>query len=204
MLSLSGTALAQPDEAAEARAKDLNQQGETAYAAGRYTDAVSLFRQAHELSERPLLLFNIANAHERLGDYEAAAHALREYSKHATADETGTLDERVRRLEGRATEKRDAEAKAKADAAAAASKPAPPPTTLPTEPREQIERRSATPGIALVAVGGALIVAEPSPEFSQVGEERRRGSVQRQWVLSTGGEERHRSGEDAAMVRGRF
>ena len=84
--------LAQPSEstsigstARDEEARRLFQAGEMAYADGRYENALSRFREAHELSGRPRLLFNIAAASERLrrdddaiGYYEQYLEALPE------------------------------------------------------------------------------------------------------------------------------
>ena len=48
----------------EVRAKELYRNGERLYEEGLYEDAVVAWERAYELSERPLLLYNIANALE--------------------------------------------------------------------------------------------------------------------------------------------
>ena len=52
----------------DAQAKQLYEEGVTYYEAGRNQEAVVAWTQAYNLSKKPLLLFNIANAHERLGN----------------------------------------------------------------------------------------------------------------------------------------
>ena len=47
------------------KARLLFKEGDGHYAAGRYEKAIELFEQAYELSKRPDLLFNLANAYER-------------------------------------------------------------------------------------------------------------------------------------------
>lgn len=95
-------ARAQESEAAVAAAKELFAAGDAAYASGDYELAVDKFEQAYRLSARPLLLFNIANARERQGDYARAAEALRRYLPDAPDKERDAVAERARRLEERA------------------------------------------------------------------------------------------------------
>ncbi len=82
------------DEAARA----LYVSGERHYAAGRYEEAASDFLQSYELSKRPDLLFNVANAYERLSDYESAAVYLEEYLGTPDASNEVSVRQRIRRL----------------------------------------------------------------------------------------------------------
>lgn len=98
---LSGVALAQDDDA---RARELYDNGAILYEEGRYEDAVAAFSEAYRLSGRPALLFNIANAQERLGLWVEAHETLSRYRAYATADERETLDRRIANLERRMSE----------------------------------------------------------------------------------------------------
>lgn len=76
--------------------------GEQNYAAGRYAEAVRNYRRAYELSGRPQLLFNLANAHERQGEYEAAARELSQYlSSLEQPRERVAIEQRIDSLERR-------------------------------------------------------------------------------------------------------
>ncbi len=78
LLSLAPSfARAQIVASPDARARELYLQGDREYQAGRYEQAVAAFQEAYRLSGRPLLLFNLANAYERLGRYAEALEALR-------------------------------------------------------------------------------------------------------------------------------
>jgi len=59
-------------------ARELFRQGRDAYTAGRFEDARELFQRSYDLSGRPGLLYNIAQAAERTRDDE---HALRLYGE---------------------------------------------------------------------------------------------------------------------------
>ena len=50
--------------------------GNRAFAAQRYDEAARAFREAHAISHRPELLFNLSRALERSGDYVGAVQAL--------------------------------------------------------------------------------------------------------------------------------
>ncbi|MEM6929147.1 MAG: tetratricopeptide repeat protein [Myxococcota bacterium] len=95
---------AEPDPAADARARELFLEGDAHYAAGRYEEAEKLFLQAYDLSRRPVLLFNLANVYERLSDYEAAADCLRRYLDGPDVHDIVSVQERLRRLELAAAE----------------------------------------------------------------------------------------------------
>ena len=116
-LALSLAALALSPAAAHAqandqRARDLYVQGDRYYAEGRYELAVQAFQESYRLSGRPLLLFNLANALERIGRYAEALDALRRYQPSAPPHEQMALRTRIATLEQRA-----------------AQAPPPPPTT---------------------------------------------------------------------------
>ncbi|MBM4391420.1 MAG: tetratricopeptide repeat protein [Deltaproteobacteria bacterium] len=102
LILLLSLALAQsPDDL---RARELYENGEILYEEGRYEDAIVAFEEAYRLSARPLLLFNIANAQERLGHWEEAHTTLSRYRAYATAGEREVLDRRISNLERRIAE----------------------------------------------------------------------------------------------------
>jgi tetratricopeptide (TPR) repeat protein len=86
------------------RARDLYMEGDRHYNEGRYELAVQAFQESHRLSGRPLLLFNLANAYERLGRYAEALDALRNYEPHAQPQERAQVGARITALEARAAE----------------------------------------------------------------------------------------------------
>jgi tetratricopeptide (TPR) repeat protein len=53
--------------------------GQGYFTRGEYEDAAREFEAAYRLSGRAVLLLNIANAHERTGNYDDAANAITEY-----------------------------------------------------------------------------------------------------------------------------
>ena len=96
------------DDPDDARARELYDNGAILYEEGRYEDAIAAWEEAYRLSGRPLLLFNIANALERLGRYDEAMVDLSRYRAFAPAEERETLDRRIRNLELRIDEQKAA------------------------------------------------------------------------------------------------
>jgi len=108
------------------RAHELYLYGDRLYAEGAYAAAIEVFREAYKLSGRPLLLFNLANAYERVGRYQDAADALRSYEAHAPTHERGSIARRILHLEsrvdqGKAEDAPDAAPTRRTDATAAAT-----------------------------------------------------------------------------------
>lgn len=78
---LSAAAQAEPSEDAslDVEARSLFEAGATAFAAGRYADALASFTRAYELSPRPELLYNIAQCEDRLRHDDAAIAAFERF-----------------------------------------------------------------------------------------------------------------------------
>lgn len=94
-----------PDE----RARELYLRGDRLYAEGSYDEAIAALKEAYELSRRPALLYDIANALERLGRYEEALHHLNWYAPSAPDHQRHVVLKRIRSLELRAEEQRHQE-----------------------------------------------------------------------------------------------
>ena len=103
-LAMSAVVWAQSPEEKEQRARDLYENGAILYDEGRYEDAIVAWEEAHALSERPLLLYNIASAQERLGKWQEALDTLNRYRAFAEPDERDRLDRRITNLERRLAE----------------------------------------------------------------------------------------------------
>ncbi len=58
---------------------DVFEQGVQAYREGRYEQAIELFERANREKPHPALVYNIGQAHEKLGNVERAIAAFREY-----------------------------------------------------------------------------------------------------------------------------
>jgi TolA-binding protein len=101
-----GITAAHAQTAADTEARTLYQRGASLYDEGRYEDAVLAWQQAYDLSPRPLLLYNIANALERLGRLGEALDALDRYRPSAGDDERTKVEARIDNLKRRVEEQR--------------------------------------------------------------------------------------------------
>ncbi|HWM85989.1 MAG TPA: tetratricopeptide repeat protein [Kofleriaceae bacterium] len=79
-------------------ARSLYQDAERLYASGRYTESLAAYRAALERSGRAELYFDMANAHERMGQPVEAADLLDRYLLCARPGDGDLIGERVRRL----------------------------------------------------------------------------------------------------------
>ena len=68
-----GPAGARADSAAETKAKALYKDGMKAYDVGDFNNALALYSEAYKLTQLPGFLFNIAQCHRQLANYEQAA-----------------------------------------------------------------------------------------------------------------------------------
>lgn len=81
-------------------ARGLFQAGKAAYENGKYEDARSFFEQAYARSRRPALLFNIAQAAERLRQDEKALELFRAYlTQVPDAANRTEVEARIKQLE---------------------------------------------------------------------------------------------------------
>ncbi len=105
------------------RAREVFLKGDRAYAEGDYESALESFEEAYALSERHALLYNMANAHERLGQYQKAVDKLQRYLPYASSAQRDLIEKRIARLQERLEEQR-------------AKIPDPPPEKIEEEPDE--------------------------------------------------------------------
>jgi tetratricopeptide (TPR) repeat protein len=93
--------LAHPPEEKVAEARVLFQEGQAAYAAGRFDVAAEKMVQAFGIIKRPELAYNIARTYERMGEYDKAIHYFRIYLKRGTLDdaERRKLEQRIEAIE---------------------------------------------------------------------------------------------------------
>ncbi|MBM75881.1 MAG: hypothetical protein CMK59_10815 [Proteobacteria bacterium] len=98
LLLLSVLAFAEEGRSDDDRAKTLFESGVIFYEEANYEEAIRFFEHAYELSGRHELLFNIAAAYERLGNYEEAIQALSLYRQYAATEEQDLLKRRIENL----------------------------------------------------------------------------------------------------------
>jgi tetratricopeptide (TPR) repeat protein len=78
-MSLPISRPAEAKDVAELRARDQFFKGQKAYAAGEYEKALAAFSEAYGLQPVPGFLFDIAQCHRQLGNYERAAVFYQQY-----------------------------------------------------------------------------------------------------------------------------
>jgi tetratricopeptide (TPR) repeat protein len=145
-----------PSADTETEARALFANGQRMYDEGRYEQAIVAFLRAYELSQRPALLYNLANAYERLGNLEQAVESLNAYRVFAPVADQDVLLARVQALERRLAER----PATPVPAPSGVGNPTPMPLPEPAKP----VRRSPAPwivtGIGLAAaVGGSAVAA---------------------------------------------
>ena len=130
------------DGSADLRAKELYDNGRLLYEEGRYEDAILAWEEAYRISNRHALLYNVANAQERIGHWREALDTLNRYRAFAGADEREALERRIvnleRRLQDEARSNPPVTSPPASDPPAVATT-APPPKAepVPTPPREK-------------------------------------------------------------------
>ncbi len=95
------TPASNPSEADLDRARELFDNGKSLYLDGSYDPAIAAFTQSYALSGDPILLYNIAHAHDRAGHYDDAIEYFEYYRAFAPASEREALEEKVEGLRRR-------------------------------------------------------------------------------------------------------
>ncbi len=109
IFTLAPEATAQPAPSASAddaagndqKAQQLFKLGNQRYEEGAYFEAIEAFEESYRLSGRHELLYNLANANERMGNLRAAIRHLNTYVPHATEPEKKKLQRRIDNLSKR-------------------------------------------------------------------------------------------------------
>jgi tetratricopeptide (TPR) repeat protein len=140
------------------------QAGASFYRQERYTEAIGEFEQARKIKERPALDYNIARAHDRLGNLDGALAAYRRYLKTVPEpQDAAEIRSRIQTLESRK---------------ALLVPPPPPPVAPPmiapaanppaSKPPARVDRRAGSKkkiaGVVIGAVGVAALVGGATME----------------------------------------
>ncbi len=87
---------------AAAGAKQHFLAGQDYYSQGRYDKAIDEFEEAYRLDPRPLLLFNIAQSHEKLGNLEEAVEYLEKFLREdPESEQRASLESKIKNLKSR-------------------------------------------------------------------------------------------------------
>ena len=150
-----GAGVARADDAAAsaAEARRLYDEGQKLYNLGEFPRAIEQFKKAYELSARPGLLFNIAQAHRLNGNFKQALFFYESFLRgQPDAKNRAEVDRRI--IEMR-------EAVARADAQ---QPPTPSPTPSPSASPEPSPLPSPSPAASPVPVPGPDDVAAHSQD----------------------------------------
>lgn len=109
-VALAALLAARAASAQENLAETYFENGNRAFAAHRYDEAARAFREAHTISHRPELLFNLSRALERQGDYVGALRSLQDFTNAgAPGFERAALDQMTAQLRPLADQQRERE-----------------------------------------------------------------------------------------------
>jgi tetratricopeptide (TPR) repeat protein len=136
-----------PKDPKLADAKKLFDEGALAYGRGDYEQAIKLWDQSYALSQQPLILYNLANAWEKLGDFKKTRDNLGKWREAAPPEEREMLDLRLKNLDARIEREEEAARKAAAEKAAREAQQR---ASVPVAPD-----RSWVPGTIVAGVGAA-------------------------------------------------
>jgi tetratricopeptide (TPR) repeat protein len=143
-LAYAAPAAAQPaTQADEEAAKAHFLAGEAYYQQANYGDAVKEFNEAHRLSKRPDLLYNISVCYERLGRWDDAIGALQQYlTEKPDAPDRVVIESRIANFQQR----RDA------------ARATPPPVTPPPPATQPPPRHRHTTSIIVGSIGAGVLL----------------------------------------------
>lgn len=183
--------LARADSAVSAKdrkkAADLFKKSVDAYRKGDFQTTVDLLNRAYALDPQPVLLYNLARAHEGLGNTDAAIDAYEKFlAQESKAADRGSIEQRLTTLRRQRDERTAAQQGHEPDPneVPAAQKPLPP---VPREPREvpppEPKSRSLLPfviggaGIAVLGAGAVTGLMAKSAESDANGEPTQQGAI---------------------------
>ncbi|HEY3446612.1 MAG TPA: hypothetical protein VGK67_09620 [Myxococcales bacterium] len=159
------------DPAAES-AKAEFKRGQTSYTLGRFSEALAAYSKAYELKPLAPFLFNIAQCHRQLADYERAVFFYRRYLDSAPKGDknaavvNGLLEDSEKRLtEQKSRADADAQARRQADLEKARADAARAETKAAESRRAELEAKTAAEAASQnpPAVGGLTSSAETAP-----------------------------------------
>jgi tetratricopeptide (TPR) repeat protein len=156
-LAYAAPAAAQsPTQADEDAAKAHFLAGQAYYEQANYTDAVKEFNEAHRLSRRADLWYNVSVCYERLGRWDDAIAALQQYlQERPNAPDRAVIESRITNFTGR----RDTERAQQAPPATPPPIAAPPPVVAPARHRHVASLIVGGIGLGLLVAGTGTGVA---------------------------------------------
>ena len=152
-------------------AKLVFAEAQKAYALGRFQDAIVKYERVYELTNHPSLLFNLAQCHRQLNNYERAAFFYDRYL--STAKPPIPNEQTARDLLAEMSAKRDEARRVEAEKAAQAQLAQPAPPTVESKPVTSKWWFWVAIGAGVVAAGTITAVAvatsQPQPPATSLG-----------------------------------
>lgn len=158
------------------KAADLFKKAGESYRKGEFQTTIDLLTQAYALDPQPVLLYNLARAHEGLGNTDQAIEAYEKFlAQDPKTNDRGSIEQRLTTLRRQREDRIAAQKAREAEQSKANSAPAkqpPPPAAVPP-PREEPKpepKRSVLPyvvagtGVALIGVGAVTGILAKSGE----------------------------------------
>jgi tetratricopeptide (TPR) repeat protein len=175
----------------EAKARAEFKRGKTAYDLGRFDEALAAYTSAYEAKPLPAFLFNMAQCHKQMGNWERASFFYKRYlALSPSAKDEAAVKKLVEEADAKAAEaerRKADELKKQEDARTAALIVAPPPPADPLlarpTPGLEPERAAATPiyktwwfwtgvGVVVAAAAGgttAAVLSKPQAPATTLG-----------------------------------
>jgi tetratricopeptide (TPR) repeat protein len=155
----SALAQAAPDDDSVSEARALFLAGKAAFEEGRYDTALGYFQASFDQSERPALLYNIAQCHDRLRQDEQAVAAFEKYLELAPdAPSTRSIAENRLRVLRAAIAEREAARTPDAGTTPSARESADAPTDSGRRVARWLAPATALGGVVIAAGGTALMI----------------------------------------------
>lgn len=158
LCALAPAAAAQPAAADDRKALELFEQGFKAYQDGRFQQAIDLLEKAHAMKKEPVLLYNLARAHEGVGNLDQAISMYERYlAETKDVPDRAAIEKRVETMRAQIAERdrlrRERDEARKRDAQAAQ-------VSVVTPPEDDVDARSTSPLPWIVGgVGAAGLIA---------------------------------------------
>jgi tetratricopeptide (TPR) repeat protein len=96
LVLLAGLPLTASAQEPVERARQLFQEGQRLYDAGRFEESAQKMKEAYDLTHSPELAFNVARVYERMSEYELAIRYFRIYLRRGHPSETERADVQAR------------------------------------------------------------------------------------------------------------
>jgi tetratricopeptide (TPR) repeat protein len=164
-----------PSAAAHARAAELFKRSVDTYRSGDFKQTIDLLNEAYALEPQAVLLYNLARAHEGIGNSDAAIETYEKFlAQEPNAKDRGAIEQRLVTLKRQRDERLALEKKS---AAQGAPQPAAPPPEPPRHSRSVLPYVVGGVGVAGLAAGAVFGVMANSKRDDAVAAPGQRDAI---------------------------